>query len=53
MLFRISIGLKRRPPRLTFEAIAADSCAVVAQHLDLVQPLERMEVVFVREVDRA
>jgi hypothetical protein len=52
MLFLITIG-RRGSPRLAFEAIAEDSCAVVAQHLGLVQPLERMEVVFVREVDRA
>lgn len=48
-LYLVTIG-PRGAPRLSFEAIGRDSCAVVAQMLDLCLPLERVEVRLLREV---
>jgi hypothetical protein len=49
MLFHLTIG-PRGSPRLSFEAISECWLACFAQHVDLVQPCERMAIAFVREV---
>lgn len=42
--FFITIGQKRQPPRLAFEAIALDAMMAVQQHADLAMENERIEV---------
>lgn len=41
--FLVLIG-PRGTPRLRFEAMAPDSCTCTLQHVDLVEPGERMEI---------
>ena len=41
--FLITIG-QRNAPRLTFEALAVDSCTAAHQHVCLVEPGERLDV---------
>lgn len=47
-LFQIQIG-PRDNPRLSFEAIAPDSCTAVAQHRELAHDGERMDVKALRQ----
>lgn len=47
--YRITIGA-RNAPRLSFEAVAPDSCTAAHQHVCLVEPGERLDV---KAIDQA